>query len=81
MATYNIGATSPSNKQDSSVEFSPTTATSLISFTSTSQTRTTANPLYETWNNISSLTKAFRWPLQGRRPAYGLQYPRGNYNK
>lgn len=65
-------------------EYVPTNATPLNVPVIASVTRSTAAPVTETYSAsgiLLGLTKAFRWPLQGRRPAYGLQYPRGNYAK
>ncbi len=65
-------------------EYVPTNATPLNVPVIASVTRSTAAPVTETYaasGILLGLTKALRWPLQGRRPAYGLQYPRGNYAK
>jgi hypothetical protein len=61
--------------------FQPATSTPLVSPTYAAVTRATAAPTLETFSGINVLDRAVRWPLQGRRPAYGLKYPRGNYNK
>lgn len=65
-------------------EYQPTNATALNVPVIASVTRATTSPLTETFTAsglLLGLTKAHRWPLQGRRPSYGLQYPRGNYAK
>ena len=67
--------------QVSSTIFQPTTATDMVTPTISSVPRASSAAVTETWDNISGLEKAVRWPLQGRRPTYGLKYPRGNYNK
>ncbi len=65
-------------------EYVPTNATPFNVPVIASVTRSTAAPVTETYSAsgiLLGLTKALRWPLQGRRPSYGLQYPRGNYAK
>lgn len=64
-----------------STTFQPATATPFVSPTYAAVTRATANATLETISGINLLDRAVRWPLQGRRPTYGLKYPRGNYNK
>ena len=64
-----------------STTFQPATATPFVSPTYAAVTRATANATLETFSGINLLDRAVRWPLQGRRPTYGLKYPRGNYNK
>tara|TARA_B100001250_G_scaffold26476_1_gene21878 strand:- start:5426 stop:6151 length:726 start_codon:yes stop_codon:yes gene_type:complete len=46
-----------------------------------SVTRAVGVPPEGTTYIFNKLGSAVRFPLQGRRPAYGLKYPRGNYNK
>ena len=62
-------------------KFKPTTNVAFINPTWSSQLRASSNVATVASFSMAGLTRAIRWPLQGRRPAYGLKYPRGYYNK
>lgn len=62
-------------------KFKPTTNVAFINPTWSSQLRASSNVATVASFSMAGLTRAIRWPLQGRRPAYGLKFPRGYYNK
>lgn len=64
-----------------SSKFKPTTNAAFINPIWSSQTRASSNVATVASFSMAGLTRAIRWPLQGRRPAYGLKFPRGYYNK
>ena len=67
--------------EDSSIEYQPTTNTPFVTPTFESQQNAISNVADTTNYTLDGLTESTRWPLQGRRPAHGLKYPRGYYNK
>ena len=87
MATLNGTAMSPHIQQDEpdpfqnqSVEFKPTTNTALINPVFSSVSRVTASEINKVHTVDGTLTQS-ELQHRGKRPSYGLQYPRGYYNK
>ena len=73
----------PVSQQDGDIEFKPSTATAYVSPTFSSVTYATSSPS-STNHNITDedpITSTVRGWLIGRRPASGMLYPRGVYNK
>ena len=82
MANYNLTTETAIASDDPSVEWKQTTATPFVTPTWASATRavlstdTTQNNF-----NFTNLEAAIPGFLQGRRPNFNLQFPRGYYNK
>jgi len=73
----------PVSYQNGDIEFKPSTATAYVSPTFSSVTYATSSPS-STNHNITDedpITTNVRAWLIGRRPASGMLYPRGVYNK
>ena len=73
----------PVSYQNGDIEFKPSTATAYVSPTFSSVTYATSSPS-STNHNITDedpITTSVRGWLIGRRPASGMLYPRGVYNK
>ena len=73
----------PVSSQNGDIEFKPSTATAYVSPTFSSVTYVISNPS-STNHNITDedpITSSVRGWLIGRRPASGMLYPRGVYNK
>lgn len=73
----------PVSYQNGDIEFKPSTATAYVSPTFSSVTYATSSPS-STNHNITDedpITSSVRGWLIGRRPASGMLYPRGVYNK
>ena len=82
MATYNLTANGEAIMQSQSIEFKETNAKDFNPPTISAVIRATSST-DAVQNNftIPNLESAIRGELQGRRPAYKLQFPRGYYNK
>jgi len=84
MANYNLtnqteGAVATDNP---SVEWKQTTATPFVTPTWTSATRAvTSTDNTQNNFNFTDIEAAIPGFLQGRRPTFNLQFPRGYYNK
>ncbi len=83
MANYNFTDASVAASTDNqSVEWKQTTATPFVTPTWSSVTRavTSTDALQNnfTFTNLEAAISGF---LQGRRPNFNLQFPRGYYNK
>ena len=82
MANYNLTDQGAVATDNPTVEWKQTTATPFVSPTwasairASSSTDTTQNNF--NFNNIEAAIPGF---LQGRRPTFNLQFPRGYYNK
>ena len=82
MANYNLTTETAIASDDPSVEWKQTTATPFVTPTWGAATRavlstdTTQNNF-----NFTNLEAAIPGFLQGRRPNFNLQFPRGYYNK
>ena len=73
----------PVSYQNGDIEFKPSTATAYVSPTFSSVTYATSSPSSTNHNIIDEdpITSSVRGWLIGRRPASGMLYPRGVYNK
>ena len=81
MATYNLTANGEAIMQSQSIEFKETNATDLNQPTLSSVTRgTSPTDIFQNNFTFSNLESAVRGELQGRRPNFNMQYPRGYYN-
>ena len=82
MANYNFTANGEVAMQNPSIEFKETNAKDFNPPIISAVTRATSST-DAVQNNftIPNLESAIRGELQGRRPAYKLQFPRGYYNK
>ena len=82
MANYNLTNQTAVATDNPSVEWKQTTATPFVTLTSSSATRavTATDTTQNNWSftNIEAAISGF---LQGRRPTFNLQVPRGYYNK
>ena len=82
MANYNLTDQGAVATDNPSVEWKQTTATPFVTPTWTSATRavTATDTTQNNWNftDIQTATPGY---LQGRRPTFNLQFPRGYYNK
>ena len=83
MATYNFTDASVAASTDNpSVEWKQTTATPFVTPTWSSVTRAvTATDTTQNNFNFANIQAAIPGFLQGRRPQFNLQFPRGYYNK
>ena len=83
MANYNFTDTSVAASTDNpSVEWRQTTATEFVTPTWTSATRAvTATDTTQNNFSFTNIQAAIPGSLQGRRPTFNLQFPRGYYNK
>tara|TARA_B100002052_G_scaffold37350_2_gene29525 strand:+ start:1755 stop:2003 length:249 start_codon:yes stop_codon:yes gene_type:complete len=81
MATYNLTANGEAIMQSQSIEFKETNAFDLNQPTFSSVTRATSpTDIFQNNFTFSNLESAVRGELQGRRPNFDMQYPRGYYN-
>ena len=83
MANYNFTDASVAASTDNpSVEWKQTTATPFVTPTWSSVTRavTATDTTQNNWN-FANIQEAISGFLQGRRPTFNLQFPRGYYNK
>ncbi len=78
--TPHIQQDEPDSWQNQSIEFKQTTATAYITPTLSSVARVTSPEINKAHTLEFSPTKAALLH-KGKRPSYGLQYPRGYYNK
>ena len=81
MANYSLTADGEAIMQNQSIEFKETNATDFNSPTISAVTRATwTRDLVQ--NNITppNNESAVRGELQGRRPNFNMQFPRGYYN-
>ena len=81
MANYSFTADGEAIMQNQSIEFKETNATDFNSPTISAVTRATSTTdLVQ--NNITppNIESAVRGELQGRRPNFNMQFPRGYYN-
>jgi len=81
MANYSLTAEGEAFMQSQSIEFKETTATEFNPPTLSSVSR--AISITDAVQNnftFSNLESAVRGELQGRRPNFNMQYPRGYYN-
>ena len=83
MANYNFTDASVAASTDNpSVEWRQTTATEFVTPTWTSATRAvTATDTTQNNFSFTNIEAAIPGYLQGRRPTFNLQFPRGYYNK
>ena len=83
MANYNFTDTSVAASTDNpSVEWRQTTATEFVTPTWASATRAvTATDTTQNNFSFTNIQAAIPGSLQGRRPTFNLQFPRGYYNK
>ena len=83
MANYNFTDASVAASTDNpSVEWRQTTATEFVTPTWTSATRAvTATDTTQNNFSFTNIEAAIPGFLQGRRPTFNLQFPRGYYNK
>ena len=83
MANYNFTDASVAVATDNpSVEWKQTTATLFVTPTWTSATRAvTSTDTTQNNFNFTDIEAAISGTLQGRRPNFNLQFPRGYYKK
>ena len=72
--------TSVVDMKNDSTTFQPTTATAYVTLTISSVARVTSPEINKAHTLEFPPTKA-ALSHKGKRPSYGLQYPRGYYNK
>ncbi len=82
MANYALTNQTAATAKDASVEWRATTATDAVSPTWSSINRAqilTYNPRNFGVSDIGDIGTSIRGFLHGRRPVYGMKYPRGYY--
>ncbi len=82
MANYALTNQTAVSAEDASVEWRATTATAAVSPTHTAITRAnvgTFTPRSFTDLVDNGITEPLKGWLHGRRPVYGMKYPRGYY--
>lgn len=82
MANYSFPANGEATMQNPSIEFQETNAKDFNPPTISAVTRA-VSPTDLVQNNFTftNLESAVRGELQGRRPNFNMQFPRGYYNK
>ena len=82
MANYSLTANGEATMQNSSIEFKETTATEFATPTISAVARAVSTTdLVQNNLTFPNLESAVLGELQGRRPNFNLQFPRGYYNR
>ena len=82
MANYSLTANGEATMQNPSIEFQETNAKDFNPPTISAVVRAVSTTdLIQNNFTFTNLESAVLGELQGRRPAYKLQFPRGYYNK
>ena len=82
MANYNLTDQTAVATDNPSVEWKQTTATPFVTPTWSSATRASSSTDTTQINwSFANIQAAISGVLQGRRPNFNLQFPRGYYNK
>tara|TARA_A100000172_G_scaffold53146_1_gene33637 strand:+ start:3818 stop:4066 length:249 start_codon:yes stop_codon:yes gene_type:complete len=82
MANYSLTADGEAIMQNQSVEFKQTNATDFNPPTISAVSRATSTTdLVQNNLTFPNIESAVRTELQGRRPNFNLQFPRGYYNR
>ena len=82
MANYNLTDQGAVSTDNPSVEWKQTTATPFVTPTWSSATRASSSTDTTQINwSFANIQAAISGVLQGRRPNFNLQFPRGYYNK
>ena len=81
MANYSLTAEGEAYMQNQSIEFKETTATEFNPPTISAVARAiSTTDLVQNNFTFANLESAVRGELQGRRPNFNMQFPRGYYN-
>ena len=82
MANYNLTDQGAVSTDNPSVEWKQTTATPFVTPTWSSATRASSSTDTTQINwSFANIQAAISGVLQGRRPNFNLQFPRGYYNR
>ena len=79
MANYTLTNQTAVAAEDASVEWRATTATTAVTPTHSAISRAQEIDTFPQTFNPTGIQPSLRGFLQGRRPVYGMKYPRGYY--
>lgn len=79
MANYTLTNQTAVAAEDASIEWQATTATAAVSPTHSAMLRAQSMDIFPQPFNFTGLGTSLRGFLHGRRPVYGMKYPRGYY--